>query len=128
MKRANAESPEPVEIPRAFFVVEGASNHFSAVDERNVFRPWQPPAEPAPAPAAAAAPNQSSSGQLQQKAAAFKLTGVYFGDEPEALVEATDEKRTYTLKAGSEIRGIKVKEVKEDGVVFTDGQSEFLLK
>ena len=58
----------------------------------------------------------------------LKLSGIYLGDTPEALIEDTEEKRTYTVNVGSQVKGLTVKEVHTESVVLSDGQSETVLR
>ena len=124
MQKANAMAPASVaDIPSNLFSVRIDPG---SVPERNVFQPYKPPT-PKPVEAPAAAP-VSNAGALDGALSNFKLTGIYMGEIPEALVETNDEQKTYAIKEGSELRGVKVKAVKPEGILFTDGQSEQLLR
>lgn len=103
------------------------SYDFSTFASRNLFQPWRPPPPPEPS-AAAAQGSAAPTPQLSSALSNLKLSGVYIGDDPEALIEAIDEKKTYTVSKGSEIKGLKVVEVQPDGVLLTDGNSQQLLR
>ena len=124
MQKANAMTPSPpMELPPDLFSVDVSK---ASVPERNVFQQYRPPA---PKPVEAPKPDAVVENPSTLSALAnFKLTGIYMGEVPEALVETIDEQKTYALKAGSELRKVQVKEVKAEGVVFTDGKTEQLLK
>lgn len=122
MLKANAmPKATPVEVPANLFSVNVSG---ASVPQRNVFQPYRPPA-PKPVETAAAPPDV---GALQAAIANLKLTGIYMGDTPEALVETVDEQKTYAVKVGSELKNLKVKNVRPEGVLFTDGKAEQMLK
>jgi hypothetical protein len=120
-------SPQaPLEVPAELF---GVKVSLDQVPQRNVFQPYKAP-EPKPEPVQApvvAAP-VAVDNPLDVKLAQMKLSGLYMGDTPEALVEALDEKRTYAVKIGSEFKGLTVKDIKAEGIWFTNGKAEQLLK
>jgi hypothetical protein len=126
MKKANFGEAQMAGVPVELFN-QTVQIQPETLPKRKVFQPWKP----AP-PDAAAGQGESGGGAQGQGSLAgmtnLKLSGIYVGEDPEALIEAVDEKKTYTVGVGSEIRGLKVKKVSEEGVVLTDGQSERLLQ
>lgn len=123
MKKANAMGAPAIDAPSNLFDVQVSAETFPP---RNVFRPWK-----APDPAAAGSGDTATTlmpGALSGVISNLKLSGIYLSEIPEALIEAVDEKKTYSVRKGSEIRGLKVKEVKEDGVILTDGRVDQLLQ
>ena len=120
MKRANAMDVPVMHLPENFFVVQNLNRE--AFSDRNVFKPWKQPAPEATATAT------GPSSTVATLAAQLKLSGIYQDAVPEALLEALDEKKTYVVSAGKQIKGLTVKEVKSNGVLVTDGQSEFLIQ
>lgn len=126
MQKTSAIGAVPAQPLSGLFSNDGVNEDLSEVKKRNLFQPWRP--EPvAEAPAVAEAP-QSPSGTLAAAASQLKLSGIYMSDEPEALLEAIDEKKTYAVSKGSEIKGVQVKEVRADGVVLTDGQNDKVIQ
>ncbi len=123
MKKASAMNAAALELPPNLFSVE--DKDLGGVTQRNIFHPWKelPPLAPV-VPEKPAAPSNS----LVSVAATLKLSGIFLGDIPEALVEVTDEKKTYVVSKGMTIKGIQVKEVRPDAVILTDGQSEVPLR
>ncbi len=58
----------------------------------------------------------------------FSLAGIYQDDHPEVMIEDKATKKTYFLKQGDEIKGIKVKAILKDRVILLyDGQEFELL-
>jgi len=52
----------------------------------------------------------------------LQLVGIYFSEEPEVIIEDKTEKKTYFLKEGDNIKGIKVKSIRQDRVILeSDG-------
>ncbi len=78
----------------------------------------------APAPEdAAGAPNP-----LADALASLKLVGISFGEEPLAMVEDVATGRTFFLKKGQEVKGMKVQEIGKEKVVVTyEGQEGELI-
>ena len=129
MQKTGAVAPAPVspEMLSGMSLGEDLGSDLSDVKKRNLFQPWRPP-EPAPEAAASQPALAAPSGVLDTAASQLKLSGIYMSDEPEALLESTDEKKTYAVARGTEIKGVKVKEVRPDGVVLTDGQNEKVIQ
>ena len=52
----------------------------------------------------------------------LQLVGIYFSEQPEVIIEDKAEKKTYFLKEGENIKGIKVKSIRQDRVILeSDG-------
>ena len=126
MQKSNALVMPPVGLSPELLSVGDLGTDLADVSKRNLFQPYRPPEPSAQAPVEAPPPTPGNI--LSQVSGHLKLSGIYMSDEPEALLEATDEKKTYAVSAGSQIKGIKVKEVRADGVVLTDGQSEKVIQ
>ena len=47
----------------------------------------------------------------------FKLVGIIWADNPQAIIEDIDEKKTYLLNAGDEIKKIKIKKILKNKVI-----------
>ncbi|MEI8349280.1 MAG: hypothetical protein WCI77_03910 [Candidatus Omnitrophota bacterium] len=56
--------------------------------------------------------------QFQEATKDLSLVGIYWGETPEAMIEDTVAKKTYFLKRGDEIKGIKVKDILKDRVIL----------
>ena len=54
----------------------------------------------------------------QEIAKDLSLAGIYQGEYPEAMIEDKVEKKTYFLKEGDEIKGMKVKSILKDRVIL----------
>lgn len=48
----------------------------------------------------------------------LQLVGIYFSEAPEVIIEDKAEKKTYFLKEGDNIKGIKVKSIRQDRVIL----------
>ncbi|MBI2094977.1 MAG: hypothetical protein HYT89_02285 [Candidatus Omnitrophica bacterium] len=116
MKKASAMNAAALELPPDLFSVP--DKDLGGVVQRNIFRPWKA------APPPSAQPSAEPSNSLVAIASTLKLSGIFLGDIPEALIEVTDEKKTYVVSKGMTIKGAQVKEVGPDAVILTDGQSE----
>jgi type II secretory pathway component PulC len=118
LKKANAAGSLPIDsVPTRLFDVNLTTDSFP---ERNVFQPYR-----APEPTPTSAPMMQTSASLGSN---FRLSGIYLGENPEALIEAVDEKKTYSVTQGSVLKGLTIKEIRSDAVVITDGQSERTLQ
>ncbi len=56
--------------------------------------------------------------KLQELAKDLTLVGIYMGRYPEVMIEVKGEEKTYFLKQGDEIKGIKIKVILEDRVIL----------
>lgn len=48
----------------------------------------------------------------------LQLVGIYFSEAPEVIIEDKAEKKTYFLKEGDNIKGTKVKSIRQDRVIL----------
>jgi len=55
---------------------------------------------------------------LQEVTKNLSLVGIYMGMYPEAMIEDKTEKKTYFLKQGNEIKGVKLKEILPDRIIL----------
>ena len=125
-KKTGAARPPVLEMSSDLFSTQDVEKQIAEVGRRNIFQPWS---EAARAAVAAVSPAAVSSEALSARVASLKLSGIYAeGDSPEALVEDTEEKKTYMVAPGSQFKGLTVKDVKEDSVLLTDGESEYILQ
>ena len=56
--------------------------------------------------------------KLQELAKDLTLVGIYIGRYPEVMIEVKTEEKTYFLKQGDEIKGMKIKEILKDRVIL----------
>ena len=108
-----------------------ASQDFSvyetAFQKRNPFTApgtnLPPPKEgEAPAPAGAAQAT-SNAPVINQMMSSLKLVGISWGNEPLAMIEDAESTRTYFVKKGAEVKGMKVQEISKEKVTLTyEGQ------
>lgn len=61
----------------------------------------------------------SASQKLAEMAKGLAVVGINRGPVPDAIVENTEQKRTFFVKAGDMINDMKVKEIRHDKVVLT---------
>lgn len=57
----------------------------------------------------------------------LQLVGIYFSKEPEVIIEDKAEKKTYFLKEGGNIKGIKIKSIRQDRVILESNGTEWEL-
>lgn len=58
----------------------------------------------------------------------FKLVGIAWGTQPEAMIREVKEGRTFFLKEGEKIKGVVVKEILKDRVIVEqEGQTKELM-
>ena len=57
----------------------------------------------------------------------LQLVGIYFSEAPEVIIEDKAEKKTYFLKEGDNINGIKVKSIRPDRVILESGGTNWEL-
>ena len=58
----------------------------------------------------------------------FKLVGILWSDNPQAMIEDKKDQKTYFLKSGEKIKEIMVKEILRDKVVLGSGDREWELR
>jgi hypothetical protein len=122
MQKAAAPSAANSGTMPSLVMLGDLKQEIAPVKGRNLFQPWKPdPVSESSAAPSTPQPPQGASGR-------FKLSGIYMSDPPEALLEAVDDKKTYAVTAGTEIKGIKIKEVRADGVVVIEGDTERLIQ
>ncbi len=60
---------------------------------------------------------------MTQLASSLKLVGISWGNEPLAMIEDSESTRTYFVKKGGEVKGMKVQEISKEKVTLTyEGQ------
>jgi len=67
---------------------------------------------------------ESAKPTLKEMTKDFSLAGIYNGAYPEAMVEDKAAKKTYFLREGDEVKGIKVKSILKDKVILRYGEEE----
>ncbi len=66
--------------------------------------------------------------RLDQMVAGLTLVGIDRGPKPAALVENTEQNRTFIVNVGDEINGMKVKKISAEGVLLGYEGEEYLLR
>ena len=62
---------------------------------------------------------QTAKGRLSELTGSLIIVGINRGQVPEALIEDSEEKRTYFVKVGDQIKGMTVKAIDQTGVTVT---------
>ncbi|MBI4597922.1 MAG: hypothetical protein HY737_05930 [Candidatus Omnitrophica bacterium] len=66
--------------------------------------------------------------KLTQLTGVLSVVGINRGASPEALIEHSEEKRTYFVKVGDQINGLTVRAIDQRGVVVSYEGEEIVLK
>ena len=101
---------------------KGAPRELSYYKEAAMRRnPFLPPAQPQVpgAPAADMAVPAPPSSKLAELLQGLKLVGISWGAEPLAMIEDAATGRTYFLKRGQEMKGVKVQAISKEKVTVT---------
>ncbi len=72
-------------------------------------------------------PKQSVRQKLSEMAADLRIVGIDRGAIPQAMIEDTNQRRTFFLQAGEMINGLEVIEISDRGVVLGYENQEMLL-
>jgi len=56
--------------------------------------------------------------RLEELTKGLSLVGIFWGKNPEVMIEDTEEKKTYFLRRGQTIKGIKIDSILEDRVIL----------
>jgi len=99
---------------------QSADYYLQKINERNIFKPYVPPA-------AAKAAIQG----LVQLMSKYKLVGISWLDLPETasvMIEDTQKNETYFLKQGEQLEGVTVKTIYTDRAVFSHENEEMTIK
>lgn len=66
--------------------------------------------------------------ELKELAKDLSLVGIYWGPSPEIMIEDTASQKTYFLKKGDELKGIKIEDILKDRVIleYNNEQMEFM--
>lgn len=81
------------------------------------------------AAALVAAPiTQTTKQRLEELAGGLVVVGIDRSATPEAIIEDTEQQRTYFVKVGDELNGLMIREISAKGVVVTYEGEELLLK
>ncbi|MBI3602388.1 MAG: hypothetical protein HY209_05800 [Candidatus Omnitrophica bacterium] len=119
---AQLPGPKPIEEFNPVTV------YLDEAKKRDLFHPIPPPAPPTPVvslkekvkPAATAV-------DLRALIKNLTLSGIYQGQDVEVMVEDKTTKKTYFLKQGDEVKGMKVKAILKDRVILQLGTQEIEL-
>lgn len=110
-----AVSSVPAQLPRSQAIEDFKPEQFyiAEVAKRDIFHPVGTNLKV-----------ETGKSTLKELTKDFSLAGIYQGEYPEAMIEDKNAKKTYFLKAGDEIKGIKVKSILKDGVILQYGEEE----
>ncbi|MFH1856061.1 MAG: hypothetical protein ABH836_02375 [Candidatus Omnitrophota bacterium] len=90
-------------------LLEPLSVYLNVAAKRDIFNPVLPKTEQV---------KIGGPSTLSEMAKDLNLVGIYRGDVPEAMIENSQEKKTYFLKIGETIRGIRIEAILEDRVIL----------
>ena len=96
------------------------ADYLSAIQQANPFGGSAPPP--------AAPITQTTKQRLGELANGLVVVGIDRSATPEAIIEDTNQKRTYFVKVGDELNGMTVREISAKGVVVTYEGEDLLLK
>jgi len=95
--------------------LEPVSNYLNASKKRDIFNPLSlSPTEK----------SKESPSVLIDLIKDLRLVGIYWSKDPEAMIEHTKEKKTYFLKIGQVIKGVKIKAILKDRVILEYNNEE----
>ncbi len=90
---------------------------------RDIFKIGPKEPEPAPAGETAAGPTPQ-----ENVLAKFKLVGISWSDNPDAMIEDSSSHKTYFLKRNQVVEGVRVQAIFKDKVILTYGGQEAELR
>ena len=66
--------------------------------------------------------------ELKKFSDGLKVVGIIWSDAPQAIIEDSQDAKTYLLNRGSKIKGARVKDILKDRVILSyDGQQVELI-
>ena len=74
------------------------------------------------------APVRSAREKLKELSAGLVVVGIDRGEHPEALLEDAEHQKTYFVKVGDAINGLRVKEISARGVIVSYEHEELLIQ
>lgn len=92
---------------------KSVSTYLDDVRKRDIFRPVPRQAQPG-----------AASAGLKELIKDLSLSGIFEGEYPEVIIEDKPAKKSYFLKTGEDIKGIKVKTILKDRVILQYGDEE----
>ncbi len=112
---AGAVSSIPAPPPRARTIEDFKPGQFyvEEVKRRDIFHPISEKVK-----------TSVTKSTLQEMAKDLSLAGIYQGVYPEAMIEDKAAKKTYFLKEGDEIKGLKVKSILKDRIILRYGEED----
>lgn len=125
LDRATARVPETPESAAGAAQTAGTTlkplaDYLSVVQQVNPF---------GGAAAIVAAPiTQTTKQRLEELAQGLVVVGIDRSANPEAIIEDTEQQRTYFVKVGDELNGMMIREISAKGVTVTYEGEELLLK
>lgn len=97
-------------------------DYLGEIQKKDIFHPFAKTPEPAPV-VEEVKPVQAGP-SIKDLMKNLSLAGIYEGKDMEAMIEDKELKKTYFVKQGDEVKGMKVKEILQDRVVLQLGDEE----
>lgn len=123
LDRVTAHAPEAPEASAgapSTATLRPLADYLSIVQQANPF---------GGAAAIIAAPiTQTTKQRLEELASGLVVVGIDRSANPEAIIEDTEQQRTYFVKVGDELNGLTIREISAKGVMVTYEGEELLLK
>lgn len=107
--------------------IEKLETYAQLARSRDIF---QLGAKPVPPSRDFAAPTQEAAlkGRQELLLARYRLVGISWADDPDAMIEDKDQGRTFFIKRGHSVDGIRVEAIYKDRVILRDGDVEVELR
>jgi len=96
-------------------LLEPVSNYITASKKRDIFNPL---------PVTLPEKLKENPSLLIDLIKDLRLVGIYWSEDPEAMIENAKEKKTYFLKIGQIIKGVKIKAILKDRVILEYNNEE----
>lgn len=96
-------------------LLEPVSNYINASKKRDIFNPL---------PVTSPEKLKENPSLLIDLIKDLRLVGIYWSEDPEAMIENEKEKKTYFLKTGQIIKGVKIKAILKDRVILEYNNEE----
>lgn len=119
--KGRVKAPPPAQERKALTSVP-VEEFLEPITGRSLFQPKTEEIKPVEA---APPPKQEGAGGIMEN---FRLVGIAWGTEPEAMIKDSQEGRTFFLKTGDELKGVIVKEILKDRIIVEfEGQTKEIM-
>ncbi len=118
---STSDAVYPVRAGSADKISSDISVYKMAAQKRNPFLPPQAVVLPGPADSGKTVSSGpvGGTGTISEALQAIKLVGISWSDNPLALIEDVSNGRTYFLRKGQEMKGIKIQDISKEKVMVT---------